>query len=352
MKDNLLIITQKVDEEDDLLGFFVGWIRNFADNFEKVYIITLANGNYNLPENVFVYSLGKERDNSKISRFFNFYKYLFKLIPQSTGVFAHMSPIFVIASWPVAFIFRKKIVLWYLHRSVTFRLKVAEKLCYKIVTADKGSIKFKSKKILETGHGINVEKFKTERSWDKSGRLKILSVGRISPIKNYETLIGAAGILREEKSDFEIKIIGRPVMPGDQNYLDKLKEMTNRLKVGDIINFAGFMLYSRISEEYKAADLVVGMTPQGGIDKAILEAMASGALVLTSNDTMKKYLGDYGNNLIFNYGDKEDLADKIKQLIHLSAEVKSNISDVLCRAVKDNHNIKHTIAKISQILKA
>jgi len=348
---NLLIITQKVDEQDDLLGFFVDWIKEFAVNFDKIFVITLAKGDYGLPGNVFVYSLGKEKGNSKFIRLITFYKLLFILIPKSSGIFAHMSPIFVIASWPLTFVFRKKIILWYLHRSVTYRLKVAEKLCYKIITATKESLGFTSDKIVETGHGINVEKFKTERNWNKGGRLRILSVGRISPIKNYETLIDAASVLLEEKFDFEIKIVGRPVMPGDQDYLDKLKEMANRLGVGNIINFAGFMSYNRIPEEYKAADFVVGMTPQGGIDKAILEAMASGALVLTSNDTMKKYLGNYGDNLIFNYGDKKDLADKIKQLIDLTAEVKSSISNVLRQAVRDEHNIKHTIAKISQILK-
>src|SRR3989344_5711431 len=108
---NLLIITQKVDEQDDLLGFFVDWIREFSAKFDKVFVITLAKGSYDLPGNVFVYSLGKERGNSKMSRLIVFYKLLLSLVPKSSGVFVHMSPIFVIASWPLAFVFRKKIIL-------------------------------------------------------------------------------------------------------------------------------------------------------------------------------------------------------------------------------------------------
>ena len=142
---NLLIITQKVDQEDDLLGFFVDWIIEFSKHFEEVNVITLAKGNCGLPSNVHVHSLGKEKNSSRVFRFFKFYKLLFSLVLKSSGIFAHMSPIFVIASWPVAFIFRKKIIFWYLHRSVTLRLKIAEKLCYKIVTAAKESLKFKSK---------------------------------------------------------------------------------------------------------------------------------------------------------------------------------------------------------------
>jgi hypothetical protein len=75
---NLLVVCQKVDEDDDLLGFFVGWIREFAKNFEKVFVITLAKGKYDLPSNVEVYSLGKERGDSKFVQLFRFYKYLLR----------------------------------------------------------------------------------------------------------------------------------------------------------------------------------------------------------------------------------------------------------------------------------
>src|SRR3989338_4195100 len=137
---NLLIITREVNVEDDILGFFVEWIKEFSKYFDRVFVITLAKGSYDLPGNVFVYSLGKERGNSKMSRLIVFYKLLLSLVPKSSGVFVPLSPIFVIASWPLAFVFRKKIILWYLHRSVTFRLRVAEKLCYRIVTAARESL--------------------------------------------------------------------------------------------------------------------------------------------------------------------------------------------------------------------
>src|SRR3989338_7648361 len=56
----LLIITQKVNQEDSVLGFFHSWIREFASRFEEVTVICLEKGVYNLPENVEVFSLGKE----------------------------------------------------------------------------------------------------------------------------------------------------------------------------------------------------------------------------------------------------------------------------------------------------
>lgn len=344
---NLLIITQKVDTEDDLLGFFVDWVRGFSKRFDKVFVITLAKGNYNLPPNVLVYSLGKEGHNSKIARAFNFYKYLFQLTPKSVGIFAHMSPIFVIASWPTALIYRKRIILWYLHRSVTMRLRIAEKLCYKIATAARESLRLKSEKIVEIGHGINIDKFKTERNWENN-KLRILSVGRISRIKNYDTLLRAAKILKDKAINFNIKIIGQPIMGPDFCYFEFLKSLKEKLDLRDSVEFLGFIPYGKMPDYYKNSDIVVGLTPDGGIDKTILEGMASGCIALTSNSVNRKYFGPYANKLIFAYHDSADLAQKIEALNYMPAE-KKDISQFLLKSVYNHHNLETLINRLTEL---
>ena len=346
---NLLIITQKVDQEDDLLGFFVDWIIEFSKHFEEVNVITLAKGNCDLPSNVHVHSLGKEKNSSRIFRFFKFYKLLFSLVLKSSGVFAHMSPIFVIASWPVAFIFRKKIIFWYLHRSVTLRLKIAEKLCYKIVTAARESLKFRSHKIVETGHGIGIDKFRTQRSWSHDGKLRILSVGRISKIKNYETLIESARILKEKGLNFKIKIVGKPVMLKDDEYLENLKFKIQNSKLEEVVHLVGFIPYSEIVPYYKESDVVVGLTPGGGIDKVILEGMASGCITLTSNDVFKRYFDGYVKELIFDHNDADELAEKIKNIINSTPKQKEKVSGFLVSSVSEHHQLKNMIDKISTL---
>ncbi len=345
---NLLIIAQKVDAEDDLLGFFIDWIKEFSNNFDNVFVITLSKGKYELPSNVQVYSLGKEHGSSKFVRLVTYYKLLFRLVPKSNGVFAHMSPIFAVSSWPVTFIFRKKIILWYLHRSVTFRLKLANLLCYKIVTAAKESLLFKSNKIIETGHGINIEKFRTKRDWT-GDRFRLLSVGRISKIKNYETLIKAAKILQEKNIEVEIKIVGQPVMSADTEYMNYLKTLNEKLALRREIEFVGFVPFSKIADYYKNSDLVVGLTPQGGIDKTILEAMASGCLVLTSNPVNKKYFGSYSDDLLFGYGNPENLAEKIEFLIRMPVQKKEEMSRFLVNSIEENHNLLDLIVKLSRL---
>lgn len=344
----LLIITQKVDEDDDLLGFFVDWIREFSKHFDKIFVLALAKGKYSLPENVFIYSLGKEIGRSKLFQLAKFYKLLLELVPQSDGIFAHMSPVFAVAGWPIAFIKKKKIILWYLHRSLTLKLKIANLLSYKVVTAAKESLTLKSNKIIEVGHGINIDKFKTEREWSGS-KFRILSVGRISRIKDYETLLRAAKKLKDHGADFTVKIVGQPIMNPDFSYLESLKILKNNLNLGNSVEFIGFIPHSEIVRYYKETDFVVGLTPQGGIDKTILEGMASGALVLTSNRACEKYFGHYANKLIFKHSDPASLAEKIISLYRLAKYDKKNISEFVVKSVSEHHDLKNLITKISTL---
>ncbi len=350
---SIIIITQKVDENDDLLGSFIGWLGEFAKYFDRVRVITLAQGKHHLPANVSVHSLGKEVGRSKLFQFFKLYYLLIKYVPTSAGVFAHMSPIFAIAAAPVAGIFGKKLILWYLHRNLTFKLKLASLLSDNVVTASKESLDLRNNRILELGHGIDVDFFRAPRSWvgESAKPFNILSVGRISPIKDYETLIQAAGVLKKQGLDFKIRIVGRPVMKNDFGYFESLKQLVSKQNLADKIEFSGRLPYRKMPEIYKDADLVVNLAPKGGIDKAVLEAMAAGALVLTSNWAFRRYFRQYAYRLVFEHKNQRDLVEKITALNALSPAEKHQISDFLVAAVAKAHSLEILINNITRLYK-
>jgi len=62
---NLLIVTQKMDKDDPILGFFNSWVKEFAKIVPFVTIICLKKGKSDLPDNTKVLSLGKEDGISK-----------------------------------------------------------------------------------------------------------------------------------------------------------------------------------------------------------------------------------------------------------------------------------------------
>jgi len=338
---NLLIITQKVDEDDDLLGSFVGWIGEFAKHFEHVHVITLGAGTPILPSNVFVHSLGKEHGAGKIIQTMRLVRYLWKYGRNCTAYFSHMSPIFAIIAWPFARLRGAKNVLWYLHRSVTARLRLALFLSDTLVTASKASLRIQSPKIIEVGHGIDIQKFATQREWTSATR--IISVGRISPIKNFETLLYAVQTLHAARYTLHVTIVGRPVMPGDHAYFEKIK------KIGGA-EFVGFVPYSEIANYYRDADIAVNLAPTGGIDKVVLEAMASGCVVLVSNEAFRPYLGSYADELIIDRNDPQAVADAILNIQNKTTEELKAISRILVDCVRSEHALGATIKEIALII--
>lgn len=351
MSKRLVIITQHVDEHAGLMSFFVSWIAELARRFDRIDVITLEQGRYHLPEHVHVHSLGKEHGSLKILRWIYALWLLGRYVPGSTGVFAHMSPIFAIIAWPFAVISRSKLVLWYLHRSVTLKLRLAIALSDVVVTADVDSLQIHHKKIVGIGHGINVKKFSHTHIWNTASPLSILSVGRISPIKNFEILIEAIAHTTASGRPMQVSIVGQPVMEGDVAYQRTLQALVIRHHLQETVSFAGYISNDRMPAVYAQADVVVGLTPPGGIDKVMLEAMAAGCIILTSNTVMKKYFGRWADQLTFDHGDAQQLATRLAWVTERSNEERSAISKTLQDSVAHHHNLQGLSQRLAEIFR-
>ncbi|MDD5165080.1 MAG: glycosyltransferase family 4 protein [Candidatus Pacebacteria bacterium] len=318
----LLILTQKVDKLDPILGFFHRWIEEFAKHAEKVTVITLNEGIHQLPENVMVFSLGKSKDQyvgfkDRIKFVFNFYGYIWSERKNYDTVFVHMNPIYVVFGGLFWKIMGKKISMWYTHREVDLKLRVAEVFADVIFTAAKESFKLPSKKVVVTGHGIDVAQFLNMQRSKVIGTdpIRLLHVGRVTQIKNCDTLIEAAKILGEcWNKKFEIVFAGSPVTDADRSYMTSLSSLISTYKLDNQIKFIGHVAPSDINKQYAACDATVNLTPTGGIDKAVLESMASGVPVFSSNQAFVNYFDRYAEKLIFNERDADDLAQKIMAL--------------------------------------
>ena len=92
----LLILTQKVNKDDPILGFFVRWVEEFAVHCESVVVICLEKGNYDLPSNVNVLSLGKEEGKSHFVYLLRFYTYIWSNRKEYDSVFVHMNQEYIL----------------------------------------------------------------------------------------------------------------------------------------------------------------------------------------------------------------------------------------------------------------
>lgn len=350
MEKKLFILTQAVDRNDPVLGFFHRWIEEFAGYCDLVTVVCLREGEHALPSNVRVFSLGKERGGSRATYVYRFFMHVVGKRREYNSVFVHMNPEYVVLAGWFWRLMGRKIVLWYTHRQATTYLKVAEFFAHTILTAAPESFTLKSGKVRCVGHGIDTEAFSAvfDPRRQLGSPLKILSVGRITPIKNLTVLIEALSLLREEGIPFTAEIVGDPVVESDRLYFDALRMRVDKFSLGPYVLFTGGVPNRDMPAVYSRNDISVNLTPTGGIDKVVLESMASGILPITSNTAFKSYFGKYEPLLLFKENDPRDLVSCIKGL--MAQLDHTEMRNFLRRAVEDRGSVKSLISKVVEYL--
>ena len=408
----LLIFTQKVDKNDSVLGFFHTWITEFSKRCEFVTVICLEEGEHDFSKNakprsvnssefsttgVKVLSLGKEKNaehmrnirgtsqnksphplyklynfknfinyfrlyklynftnfitkiSNKLIYIWKFYVHLWKERGSYDTVFIHMNPEYMVLGGPWWRLAGKKTALWYTHRQVNLKLKIAEFFTNTIFTVATESFKLKSNKIKIVGHGIPVEIFEKPKDFvRKDDKFRLVSVGRITPIKNFDILIEATNVLKKEIPNLEVVIVGGPTQTGDTEYFEKLKSLVSKYGLENTVHFAGSITNDKIREHYWNSDISINLCPTGGVDKVVLESMASGTLVLASNRAFQSYFGEYSGQLLFAEGDVDDLVQKALKL--KENKDKNAIINYLVGVVKERSSLTSLITKITEEMK-
>ncbi len=407
---NILIITQKIDKNDDVLGFFHDWVGEFANQYEKVSVICLEKREFSLPQNVTVFSLGKDQLKNKYKKLkilkkliytFNFYKLIWQLRCEYDLVFVHMIPLYANFGAPVWRMLGKKTSLWYAHGHVSLALRIAEKLVDVIVTSTPEGCRLPSEKVKIVGQGIDVEKFSqpskssktkiknndiqengielkniaqdkanfndsvrdksqindavrskfifTEVARDR-GLFEIISIGRIAPVKDYETLIRALELVvkKYKQKKVYLKIIGAALLDDHEHYFRKLKRLVQEKGLEKYVEFTGSVPFVKITKHIATANLMTSASRTGSMDKVMLEAMSFGLPVITCNVAMKEILQKHKETLMFNVGNYKKLAELIVDFINMKSEDRKKIGKKLRAEVVKNHSLKSLVKKIKK----
>ncbi|MFA5841387.1 MAG: glycosyltransferase family 4 protein [Candidatus Paceibacterota bacterium] len=340
MAIRLLIITQKVDRNDPILGFFHRWIEEFSKSCEKITVICLGEGEYSLPGNIKVLSLGKEGGVSGFVYLFRFYKYIFEERKNYDVVFVHMNQEYVLLGGLPWQFMGKKIMMWRNHPGGGFLTDMAVFLSNKVFCTSNQSYTARFKKTQIMPVGIDTSFFT-----DKKGeRIKnsLLILGRIAPVKKQELIIDALKILREKGTSFTAHFIG-DALPKDSDYYDMLQKKASEASMSESVSFKKSVSNMETPDIYNKFEIFINATPSGSLDKTIFEAMACGALPMTSN---KSLIGVIDQRSIFEEDNANDLAEKIKELFILNDEEK-NIYRIKNRDfVVDDHSLKSLVEKV------
>ena len=333
----LLIITQKVNKNDQILGFFHAWLEEFSEQVGQLTVICLEEGEYDLPGNVTVLSLGKERGTSKLQRIILFYKYITKERKNYGHVFVHMNQIYIILGSLFWKLMGKKVSLWYAHGSVSYSLRIAEKLADIIFTSTEKGFRMKSNKIAIVGQGIDANHFiPREIKPEKVDKIHVLTVGRISAVKNIATSIE----LLKNNENIILHLVGDAVTDKDVVYKESCINLINELDVAERVVWHGVVPYSKLPEMYKGAEVFINLSKTGSLDKTILEALSSMLLVVTCNDAAKGIPGVVS----------VDLSNQAEIIDAIMLDASSDVAVAARKNIIDNYSLPGLINKITKKL--
>jgi len=271
----LLICTQTVDQYDPDLGFFVRWLEEFAKHCEQVEVLCLNKGDYTLPQNVRVHQL---HTSNKIGRTLDLLRLSTAL--SYDAVLVHMNPEYAVAAGWLWRLRGKKLALWYMHKSVDLKLRIAEKLVQVIFTASKESFRLASSKVRIMGHGIDTDFFSPDTSVCGD---TILSVGRLSASKRHDLILKSLPYVPQDL-----------MVAGDGPEQSNLEELAMKLQIASRVHFLGGRKHAELRDLYRKSGVFAHTSETGSLDKVVLEALACGLPAVSTSEAFKEMLEPAG----------------------------------------------------------
>jgi glycosyltransferase involved in cell wall biosynthesis len=332
----VLMITQKIDPNDSMLGFVVSWVEQIAARVDHLDVLCLEQHHADLPSNVTVWSMGKEYGRNRLRELINFYQTLVRVLPKIDLIFTHMVPRYLVLAAPLAAILRKPQMLWYVHRQITAELKLALFLCDSVATAVPESFPLTSNKVKTLGHGINTDIFKPDPSCGLDRPPLLLQVGRMVPIKHHTTLIRALAALGVEA---KVALVGEAPANG-RAYVDQLQSLSKELGLEDRVEFTGRKTLDEVRELLVHASASINLSPVGLFDKAALESMMCNVPTIVTNSAFDPVLGEYA--LMLRIDGPEDVAgltQKLTSLLTLAEDKRRRMAEQIGERARSRHSL-------------
>ncbi|HET8580413.1 MAG TPA: glycosyltransferase family 4 protein [Nitrospiraceae bacterium] len=348
----LLLFNLANDADDPALGFTTRWVGALAKRVEFIHVITMRAGRAEIPGNVRVCSMGREKGYSKLRRVILFYLHLHRILRDDhiDVCFSHMTAMLTMLAAPVLKTHRIPIVTWYAHPTLTWPVKVAHHVSDRMVASLATAYPYTHEKLTVVGQGIDLDLFNPDGISAPVDPPIILCVGRLSPVKNHLTLLEAAALLQRERGKrFRIVILGDPASPRDERYADSLRERVRDLALDDTVRLAPSVPLVKLPHWYRRCTVHVNLTPTGSGDKVVWEAMACGRPCIVANEGFRESLGEYAGHLLFRYGNAEHLAERLKWILSLENRERATIGACLREYVGRIHSLDGLAGRLTRV---
>lgn len=192
--------------------------------------------------------------------------------------------------------------------------------------------------------GIDTDHF-TAAPRPRGAPLKLLTVGRLHPIKAYSLLLESCAQLASHDIDWTLTVVGDGPMRAE------LKASASRLRIGDRVKFTGAVSQDDLLPYLRAADAMVVSSCMEGVPVVLMEAMATGLVVVSTNVGGIPELVPPGAGVLTPPGSAAELTRAIIELAAKRPEWDSMAAAARARVV-EAYDIRHTARGMHELFEA
>jgi glycosyltransferase involved in cell wall biosynthesis len=166
-----------------------------------------------------------------------------------------------------------------------------------------------SKRLSVIHNGVNISRLDAvENHTTNADGIRLLSVGRLVPVKCHKTLFRSFASLIEEFPEASLILVGAGPLR------EELHTVARELGIIDDVHFTGQISRERVYAEFAKTDVFVLTSRAEGFCVAAVEAMAAGLPVVVSDiEVLHEVVGDPG--VFADPNSPEDFADAISDLL-------------------------------------
>jgi len=309
--------------ESMLLNFFK---ELNGDNYFEILLLVDSKMAYDIPNNINIKILSKSNKRYSLKKLIALYKYIKK--NKFTIVHSHLFP-------SQYYVFLVKLILGSKIKIVTtehnttnkrrnyWLLKQIDRIIYysydKIIFISNGvknqfikDFGYKKFKTIVLPNGIPLDKFYPKITKINSKKTNIIMVARFDNQKDHDTLLKAMSYL---DNDYVLNLAG--IGTNKEN----IQKLVCHLGLENRVNFLGFR--NDIANLYREHDIFVLSSNWEGFGLVVVEAMASGIPVITTNiEGVNEIVKNHG--LLFSPKDAKELAKHVKN-ISKDDELRNNL---------------------------
>lgn len=329
----VVFITQHVDPAHPALAATLPKLEALARIVDEVVVLALTAQPRALPPNCRIHVFGK---GNKLVRTARFAVALERAVrgERPVVVVAHMVPLYAILAAPQVRLRRIPLLLWYTHWRATIALRLAERLVSGIASVDRRSFPLPSRKVSAIGHGIDLAEFRCREAPATRQELRVLSLGRYSPAKGYETVIRAIGLAAAAGSPGRLRLVGPTLTDEERLHKQALAQLCTQLDLDHLVSLEDAVPRERVPALLADADVLVNNMRAGAPDKVVYEAAASCVPVVASNPVFDELLPEA---LRFHRDSPEELADRLRTLRSLAPDEVGQLGRGLRERVASGH---------------